>query len=170
MRISMAGVLLMALALSACDQSPGPTESPRAEPQPPVEQPLGQSGLPQVEPEPSAPEQKQVQAVPAKSAIAAQEKAVRPAAPDRNRVSPDVSNSPTKPVLPALDLSVPEEILLAPSAVEAVPLEPLLPAFFTEKSPEQSSFQLHGKLISNERIDDYLDSLEGAELHFEFKQ
>jgi len=69
-----------------------------------------------------------------------------------------------------LDLSLPEDLLLAPLAGEELPLTPLLPPLFEAKAKPESPFQLHGKLISNERVDDYWESLEGAELQFEFKQ
>ena len=49
-------------------------------------------------------------------------------------------------------------------------LSPLLPPLFGEKPEVQSPFQISGRLISNERVDDYWDSIEGAELQFEFKQ
>ena len=47
---------------------------------------------------------------------------------------------------------------------------PLLPPLFVEKTEPSSPFQLHGKLITNERGDDYFESIEGAQLQFEFRQ
>lgn len=47
---------------------------------------------------------------------------------------------------------------------------PLLPPLFVEKTAPSSPFQLHGKLITSERGDDYFESVEGAQLQFEFKQ
>ncbi|CAM3794326.1 hypothetical protein [Ectopseudomonas alcaliphila] len=80
-----------------------------------------------------------------------------------------------KPVEPepkqALDLSVPQELFeQALQSETREDLSPLLPPLFGEKSEVQSPFQISGRLISNERVDDYWDSIEGAELQFEFKQ
>ncbi|WP_341305095.1 hypothetical protein [Pseudomonas sp. TMP25] len=47
---------------------------------------------------------------------------------------------------------------------------PLLPPLFAEKVDEQDGFQLNGKLITNDNGDDYWQSVEGAQLQFEFKQ
>jgi len=55
---------------------------------------------------------------------------------------------------------------LAPLSEEST----LLPPLFTEKVEPDSPFQLNGKLISNERDGDYWQSIEGAQLQFEFKQ
>ncbi len=49
-------------------------------------------------------------------------------------------------------------------------LSPAPPPLFGEKPEVQSPFQISGRLISNERVDDYWDSIEGAEVQFEFKQ
>ncbi|SDA83958.1 hypothetical protein SAMN03159475_4911 [Pseudomonas sp. NFPP33] len=80
-----------------------------------------------------------------------------------------------KPVEPesklALDLSVPQELFeQALESETREDLSPLLPPLFGEKTEVQSPFQISGRLISNERVDDYWDSIEGAELQFEFKQ
>lgn len=80
-----------------------------------------------------------------------------------------------KPVEPesklALDLSVPQELFeQALESETREDLSPLLPPLFGEKPEVQSPFQISGRLISNERVDDYWDSIEGAELQFEFKQ
>ncbi|MCG4455670.1 hypothetical protein LJY18_20585 [Pseudomonas sp. MMS21-TM103] len=72
-----------------------------------------------------------------------------------------------------LDLSLPADLfeelesLVAP---DELPSPALLPPLFREEQAGESPFQLNGKLITNERGDDYLDSLEGAELQFEFKR
>lgn len=47
---------------------------------------------------------------------------------------------------------------------------PLLPPLFGEKVDTQDGFQLNGKLITNDNDDDYWQSVEGAQLQFEFKQ
>lgn len=72
---------------------------------------------------------------------------------------------------PALDLSLPQELF--EQALESETrdeLAPLLPPLFGEKTEVESPFQISGRLISNEHVDDYWDSIEGAELQFEFKQ
>lgn len=50
---------------------------------------------------------------------------------------------------------------------------PVLPPMFGASKPAPSAYQLSGKLISNERqketSDNYLDSVEGAELSIEFR-
>lgn len=81
----------------------------------------------------------------------------------------------SKPVAPKpqapLDLSLPAEVFEPLQPLEPLDESPatLLPPLFVEKT-EPSPFQLNGKLITNERSDDYWDSLEGAELQFEFKR
>jgi len=73
---------------------------------------------------------------------------------------------------------VPLELSLHPDVFDPLqPLEPLndlstplLPPLFVEKTEPESPFQLNGKLITNERGDDYWQSVEGAQLQFEFKQ
>ncbi|WP_244527236.1 hypothetical protein [Pseudomonas borbori] len=86
------------------------------------------------------------------------------------------ANEPKAPV-PAprleLDLSLPTELLEPSESVESFSELPstLLPPLFDEQNPAVSPFQLQGKLITNERGDqDYWESLEGAELQFEFKR
>ena len=83
-----------------------------------------------------------------------------------------------KPVAPAPEKKVPLELSLHPDVFDPLqPLEPLndlstplLPPLFVEKTEPESPFQLNGKLITNERGDDYWQSVEGAQLQFEFKQ
>ena len=83
-----------------------------------------------------------------------------------------------RPLAPLkVNLSLPPELLKRMefgkplSDVEEVPV---LPPMFGEASPEPSAFQLRGKLITNERqkeqSDNYLDSVDGAELSIEFRQ
>ncbi|MDU9399172.1 hypothetical protein [Pseudomonas sp. zfem003] len=74
---------------------------------------------------------------------------------------------------PKLDLSLPKHLVdeLEPRVKQEQHVEqPLLPPMFVEKPPEQSPYQLNGKLITNQREEDYLRSVEGAELQIEFKQ
>ncbi|WP_408636965.1 hypothetical protein [Pseudomonas aestuarii] len=72
-----------------------------------------------------------------------------------------------------LDLSLPADLfeeLQSFVAPDELPSPALLPPLFRAEQAAESPFQLNGKLITNERGDDYLDSLEGAELQFEFKR
>ncbi|KIV72122.1 Translation initiation factor 2 IF-2 [Pseudomonas sp. FeS53a] len=74
---------------------------------------------------------------------------------------------------PKLDLSLPKHLVdeLEPRVKQEQHSDrPLLPPMFVEKPPEQSPYQLNGKLITNQREEDYLRSVEGAELQIEFKQ
>ena len=79
------------------------------------------------------------------------------------------------PSLPAtpIDLSVPQELideLRLGEPVAAQPPEPLLPPLFIEKPKPPSKFQLNGRLLLNEQINnDYSKSVEGAELQLQFK-
>ena len=82
--------------------------------------------------------------------------------------------------LPAanLDLRLPPEMVKQLHPLGAVPMpahKPLLPNMFGEKTPEDSPFQLNGRLLSNEmnlqlRNDARHNEIEGAALDFEFKQ
>jgi hypothetical protein len=101
--------------------------------------------------------------------------AASPAKPSVAAKPKPAATPSSKPALPesklALDLSVPQELF--EQALESETQEeisPLLPPLFGEKPEDVSPFQISGKLINNVRVDDYWDSIEGAELQFEFKQ
>lgn len=71
-----------------------------------------------------------------------------------------------------LDLSLPPEMVKGLDFGQPVAEpgdEPKLPPLFVEKPPEPSAFQLNGKLLTNQKEADYLQSVEGAELQIEFK-
>jgi len=78
----------------------------------------------------------------------------------------------------SLDLSLPPEMVrqLRPLGTIDMPKhKPLLPNMFEEKTPEDSPFQLNGRLLSNEmglqlRNEARRNEVEGAALDFEFKQ
>lgn len=95
----------------------------------------------------------------------------RPAAIVSKPVAKDVVVAPQ--LKANLDLSLPPDLfeelqsLVAPD--ESSP-PALLPPLFRAEQAAESPFQLNGKLITSERGDDYWDSLEGAELQFEFKR
>lgn len=72
-----------------------------------------------------------------------------------------------------LDLSLPTELveqLNAGAPATPATLAPLLPPLFEQKQQAPTPFQLSGRLLTNEGDEDYLESLEGAELQFEFKR
>lgn len=152
-------LLLLCLGwLSACErapepvaQQPEPARTPLAAPEP--------EPVVEVEPvEPTPP----VKTVESKPVVAASKP--RPVAPPQPAPAQPESKL-------ALDLSVPQELFeQALESETREELSPLLPPLFGEKPEVQSPFQISGRLISNERVDDYWDSIEGAELQFEFKQ
>lgn len=157
--------LLLCLGwLSACERAPEPVAQ-QAEPESaavavPESAPVAEVAKPEpVEPEPPAKVVESTPAAPTGMPVAAKPKPV----------------APPKPVEPesklALDLSVPQELFeQALESETREELSPLLPPLFGEKPEVQSPFQISGRLISNERVDDYWDSIEGAEVQFEFKQ
>lgn len=78
-----------------------------------------------------------------------------------------------EPAKSKLDLSLPPELteqLNAEYGDAERALEPLLPSLFEDKAREDNPFQLNGRLLSNEGDKDYLKSLDGAEVQFEFRQ
>lgn len=150
-------LLLLCLGwLSACEREPEPVAQ-QPEPEPAVVATPAKVP-PAAKPEPV--EAKPV-ATPAKPPVAAKPKPA--AAPQPKPAEPE-----SKLVL---DLSVPQELFeQALESETREELSPVLPPLFGEKPEVQSPFQISGRLISNERVDDYWDSIEGAELQFEFKQ
>lgn len=158
-------LLLLCLAwLSACERAPEPVAQQPA-PEPAV--------VTAPEPAPVAELAKPKPVIPAPPAKVVENKPVPPAKPPVAAKPKPVA--PPKPVEPesklALDLSVPQELF--EQALESETheeLSPVLPPLFGEKPEVQSPFQISGRLISNERVDDYWDSIEGAEVQFEFKQ
>lgn len=152
--------------LSACERAPEPVAQ-QPEPEPAV------VAAPEPVPVVEAAKPKLVE--PARPAKVAESKPAAPAkAPVDTKPKPVVATK-IKPAEPesklALDLSVPQELF--EQALESETheeLSPVLPPLFGEKPEVQSPFQISGRLISNERVDDYWDSIEGAEVQFEFKQ
>ena len=150
--------------LSACEREPEPVAQQPA-PAPAVvtaTAPVAEVAKPEpVEPAPPAKvvESKPVPA--AKPPVVAKPKPV--VAPQPKPVEPESKL--------ALDLSVPQELFeQALESETSEELSPLLPPMFGEKPEVQSPFQISGRLINNERVDDYWDSIEGAEVQFEFRR
>ncbi|MWV18143.1 hypothetical protein F3I16_19045 [Pseudomonas sp. L-22-4S-12] len=161
--------LLLALGLlAACDEPPkppapvptppsiaappaGPGEPPARVAAPPAVSPVQTQPAAQNKPEPRAPVRQQ-----AKSQPVAKAQAERP-----TRLPPV-----------KLDLRLPAELVEQMELGEPLaelPSEPLLPPLFGEKPAEPGPFQLNGRLITNDESEDYWDSVEGAELQFEFR-
>ncbi|WP_332821737.1 hypothetical protein [Pseudomonas sp.] len=153
-------LLLALLSLSACDNEKTTPSVPR-EPAKPV---VSVVPAPTADIAPAP--------VPAsKPVIKTASEAARPAAIVKKPVVKDAVVAP--PLKANLDLSLPPDLFEELQSL-VVPDEPpspaLLPPLFRAEQAAESPFQLNGKLITNERGDDYWDSLEGAELQFEFKQ
>lgn len=72
-----------------------------------------------------------------------------------------------------LDLSLPPELaeqLRAEDSGAETALAPLLPPLFEQKRPVLNPFQLSGRLLTNDGDEDYWNSVDGAEVQFEFKR
>ncbi len=162
--------------LAACDKEAPP--KPKAPPAPP---PMSSSPAPA----PAAPAEAPPSAAPEQPAPAPEAKPVPSPAPTPRPVSPPpMPVTPKEPVQTAsakavspqamtLDLSLPDDLsdTLQPDEVaDELPVLPVLPQMFVEKPVPESPVQLNGKLLTNEREDDYWRSVEGAELQFEFKR
>lgn len=187
-------LLLFLGLLAGCEQEAPPPQKPPASP-PPVTQaekpapaapakeaPAAKpaSEAPKVASETPKPTAKTEQKPAAKPEAKAEAKPKADAKPVAKAAQPATSpagnaRKPEKTELPKakLDLRLPKHLVdkLEPEIVEERKAEePLLPPMFTEKAPTEGPFQLNGKLLTNEKEDDYWRSVEGAELQFEFKQ
>lgn len=155
-------LLLLSLGLlAACEREPVGAQA--VAPAPALQ---SESPTPPLAPVPAA--------APAPSVVEAAQQA-RPSAIKTTPVAkpgaqPSVAAAKPEPQV-ALDLSLPEALLEpSPAQVSGADLVPLLPPLFVDKGGQGSPVQLSGRLLSNERTDDYWESIEGAELQFEFKQ
>lgn len=179
-------LLLFLGLLAGCEQEAPPPQKPPASP-PPVtqaEKPAPAAlakEAPAAKPASEAP--KVASETPKPAAKPEQKPAAKPKAdakPVAKAAQPATSpagnaRKPEKTEVPKakLDLRLPKHLVdkLEPEIVEERKAEePLLPPMFTEKAPTEGPFQLNGKLLTNEKEDDYWRSVEGAELQFEFKQ
>lgn len=162
--------LLLALGLlAACDEPPKP---PAPVPTPPsIQAPPASSGEP-LAPAATPPAVGAAQAKPAPP----QDKPEPRAAVRQEAKSPPAAKAPAqlpKRLPPVkLDLRLPaalvEQMELGEPLAE-LPSEPLLPPLFEEKPAEPGPFQLNGRLITNDQSEGYWDSVEGAELQFQFR-
>lgn len=162
-------VLLPLFALAACDNEPAPPIDPAEPPKPRVSAPVVPvAPAPLVAPAAKPPAKQASE--PAKASPTPRPVASNPPVKDKPEVS--VTRTPIAEPRLELDLSLPEELLKSTESVESfseLP-SPLLPPLFGDQNPA-GPFQLQGKLITNEHGDqDYWESLEGAELQFEFKR
>lgn len=153
-------LLLLALLLSAaCEQTANPPAPAKPE-------------AVTVQPAQAASDNSTAKAEPKKPVLKRAEERTAPA--EAVQAKPKVTqlhkDEPAEPNHP-LDLKLRPNVFdplqpVAPLSEEST----LLPPLFTEKVEPDSPFQLNGKLISNERDGDYWQSIEGAQLQFEFKQ
>jgi hypothetical protein len=164
------GVALLVPLLSGCEPKLAPAKvEPEKPSTPAVQQVQPAASVPPAAPaiaaEPVAPA-RTPQSTPVKKPLAA---------PAGSSAVPAVKqdNAAKEPPKSKLDLSLPPELteqLNAERGDTEQALEPLLPSLFEEKASADNPFQLNGRLLSNERGDDYFKSLEGAEVQFEFKR
>lgn len=168
--------ILFAVLLSACgsDEQGGETPRKNSEPAVTTSQPASKPAEPTKQPAEAADEE--VTPAPQQPAAKAAAKA-QPAAPAKKAVERPKTEKKQQEVVQAppktkLDLSLPKELaaqLDAENRAAEDGIAPILPAFFEEKKPSLNPFQLSGKLLG-EAGTDFSDSVEGAELHFEFRR
>ena len=164
-------VLLPLFALAACDSEPAPPIDPAAPPKPRVSAPVVPvAPAPRVAPAAEPPAKQASE--PAKPSPQPKPVASKPQIKEAPKASVTKAPAPAPAPRLELDLSLPTELLEPTESVESFSELPstLLPPLFDDQNPA-GPFQLQGKLITNERGDqDYWESLEGAELQFEFKR
>ncbi|WP_256657808.1 hypothetical protein [Pseudomonas sp. 2FG] len=172
------GLTVALVLLSACDPvEPTPPKSPPTPSAPVVSAPAAAAKVAPERPpveveEPSKPEVKE-QATPAIAPKPSPEPSISKA--DKEPLPKARLELPkAEAELPKakLDLRLPSDLagqLELGESVDEATNKALLPPLFVEKPPAQSPFQLNGKLITNDREEDYWQSVEGAEVQFEFK-
>lgn len=169
-------LLLVLGLLTACDDNAAPSSTPPASP-PEVQAPPPPADTPATPARDAAKpaEAASKQTPPVLPALGSQ--AVKDTSlpkPEDNKPKPAAKVSSSKPLPPAkLDLRLPPDMVeqLQPDESAEVDLakQPLLPEMFVKKPKEPGPFELNGRLITNDRTDDYWDSVEGAELQFKFR-
>ncbi|WP_084303997.1 hypothetical protein [Phytopseudomonas flavescens] len=168
--------IILAVLLSACGSDEQGGDTPRKGSEPAVAD--REPARPQAPVQPiEQPAKAKVEDVAPVTRPAAAEKKAETVAPKKVAERARVEKKPQKVVKAAprtkLDLSLPVELTAKldaenRGAENGVP--PILPAFFEEKKPSLDPFQLSGKLLTGEAGSEYSNSLEGAELHFEFRR
>jgi hypothetical protein len=158
-------LLLSLLSLAACEQSASPPAQPKT---PTVQE---QPGKPLAEKAPAQVHRSAADAAPVETPPTPPSPAPGKSSAEQAKPKPAVAARQPEPK-PALDLSLHPDVfdLLPPLEPLNDLSSPLLPPLFGEKTAPESPFQINGKLITNEREDDYWQSVEGAQLQFEFKQ
>lgn len=172
---------LLLAALAACDgDKPAAPQPPREAVQEEEAPPAVVAPSPVTAPRPVAPAPVETP-VKTPPAVAAPATPVPPppvvVAPRPSR--PEAPTKADRPIpLAPLDLSLPEELLeRLPSEEplqEAVAPQSLLPPLFATPAPEPQTFELGGRLITNEHPapaeEDSWHSVEGAELELRFRR
>ena len=160
-------VVLLLPLLSACEPKvePAKVEAEKAAPAAveEVAKPVAASPAPAVQVPAAVPK-----APPAKVATPAAATVARPKA-----ATPAVATAQQEPPKSKLDLSLPPELverLQAEDGGVETTLAPLLPPLFEPKRPAVNPFQLSGRLLTNDGGEDYWNSVDGAEVQFEFKR
>ncbi|UCJ15886.1 hypothetical protein K5Q02_18950 [Pseudomonas sp. MM211] len=167
--------ILFAVLLSACGSDEKGGEMPRKNSEPAVaaSQPASKPAEPAKQPAKAAVEE----VAPPQPAAETVDKA-EPAVPAKKAAERVKTEKKPQKVVQAppktkLDLSLPKELaaqLDAENRAADDGLPPILPAFFEEKKPSLNPFQLSGKLLTGESGTEFSNSVEGAELHFEFRR
>lgn len=162
--------ILVALLLGACGADEQGDETPRENAKPavvttePVQKP--------VEP----PVQVPAEEPPAEVQPLVEEEVAPPTpkkAAERVKADKKVQKMVQKAPKTKLDLSLPPELTAQLNAEDQAAedgLAPILPAFFEEKKPITNPFQLSGKLLTGEAGTEFSNSVEGAQLEFEFRR
>lgn len=157
--------ILVALLLGACGADEQGDETPRENAKPAV-----------VTTEPvQKPVEPPVQA-PAEEPPLVEEEVAPPTpkkAAERVKADKKVQKMVQKAPKTKLDLSLPPELTAQLNAEDQAAedgLAPILPAFFEEKKPITNPFQLSGKLLTGEAGTEFSNSVEGAQLEFEFRR
>lgn len=157
--------ILVALLLGACGADEQGDETPRENAKPAV-----------VTTEPvQKPVEPPVQA-PAEEPPLVEEEVAPPTpkkAAERVKADKKVQKMVQKAPKTKLDLSLPPELTAQLNAEDQAAedgLAPILPAFFEEKNPITNPFQLSGKLLTGEAGTEFSNSVEGAQLEFEFRR
>lgn len=162
--------ILVALLLGACGADEQGDETPRENAKPavvttePVQKP--------VEPPVQAPAEEP----PTEVQPLVEEEAAPPTpkkAAERVKADKKMQKMVQKAPKTKLDLSLPPELTAQLNAEDQAAedgLAPILPAFFEEKKPITNPFQLSGKLLTGEAGSEFSNSVEGAQLEFEFRR